>query len=344
MNTDTIYVLLPAYNVEKFVEESFASLQRQTDDNWICLACDDGSKDNTLKILKSLAQKEKRLKVFHQENKGVGGALNCLLDQVPDSAKYIAFLDSDDVIHPQMLEILRENLVQAKADVAECQISGMKNELPSIDAQRFQKGDYQTRYTENMDLFLSSNTSRPYGRGWILKVNKLYRWQKIKSLRFDEKMYQFEEDYLYSTQVHYLIRSKVIVDLGLYYYRKQVGSVTGTVNWETYQKAGARRIELSDEWFLKEKRLPDNLKAAFCKDLAKDAFRMVVLKPLRRSKRSEKWASKRQQLFKEAQKLMRHLFEIKALKKEYFTFYQRLVLGCLNKGFYHLTLTLLMLK
>lgn len=345
----TIYVLIPAYNTGKYIAEALDSLIWQTDSDWVGLLCDDGSTDHTLSIMKEYAKKDKRFKVFHQENGGVGSALNRLLNHVPDEAEYIAFLDSDDIMHPQMLEILRNSLLKAKADVSECQICVMRNGLPEINSKRFKAADYETFMMVPKDCLLK-RTAGLNGQSWINKVNKLYSWQKIKSLRFDEQMHLFEEDFLYNSQVHYSIRSKVIVrlpsflPLPLYYRREHAGSVTGTVNWEIYQKAGARRIELSDKWFIKEKRLPAAMKEEFLTDLAADAFRMVVLKPLKRSRRSTVWASKRFQLFQSARQLTKRLFEIKVLNKKYFTPYQRLVLLCVDKGFYRLTLFLLLFK
>ena len=343
MKDNSIYVIIPVYNAEKYIARTLDSLIQQTEQNWFCFLCDDGSTDHTLRIISEYAEEDRRFFVFHQENKGVGATLNRLLDKIPDSAQYVAILDADDVIHPQMYEILKENLIETQADVAECFVTSMQNEKPIIDLQRFKKGDYKTTSVVNPFKIIFEKKDNPYSYSWFLKINKLYRWDKIKSLKFDESL-PYEEDYFYNTQLHYFIRSKVVVELPLYYYRKHNESVTGNVHWKKYQEAGARRIELSYNWFVKENRIPAKLESIFNIILAQDAFRMIVLKPLRRSRHSPQWVSKRQQFFKEAQTLMRHLIEINDLKEEYFTFYQRLVLRCLDKGFYRLTLMLLLLK
>ena len=101
---ETIYVLVPAYNAEEYIETTFDSLIRQTYTDWICLCMDDGSTDRTWEIIQKYSHKDKRFKVFTQRNQGVTKTLNTLLKKV--EGPYLYYLDSDDYIHPQTFQTL----------------------------------------------------------------------------------------------------------------------------------------------------------------------------------------------------------------------------------------------
>ena len=101
---DAIYVVIPAYNVDKYLAITFNSLLGQTYADWVCLCMDDGSTDETFKVMQQFAEKDKRFKIFTQKNQGVTKTLNTLLDKV--EGPYLYYLDSDDYIHPKTFETL----------------------------------------------------------------------------------------------------------------------------------------------------------------------------------------------------------------------------------------------
>lgn len=103
-NAPQISVLLPAYNHERYIASAVESLLSQSIDNLEVLAVDDGSTDNTGYILNELAKKDRRLKVFHQENRGVAAALNVALQEA--SGQWIASCGSDDIVPPNAYRIL----------------------------------------------------------------------------------------------------------------------------------------------------------------------------------------------------------------------------------------------
>lgn len=89
-----ISVIMPVYNCEQFLEESINSVLNQTLQEWELLCVDDGSTDNSLEILKEYQQRDKRIKVYAQENQGAGVARNLALEYA--QGEYVAFLDADD--------------------------------------------------------------------------------------------------------------------------------------------------------------------------------------------------------------------------------------------------------
>lgn len=94
---------MPVYNSESFLHDSIKSITNQTYQNWELIAIDDGSKDNTYKILKSYAKKDPRIKVFRNKvNQGIGNTVNIALSKT--RGNYIARQDADGISHPQRLE------------------------------------------------------------------------------------------------------------------------------------------------------------------------------------------------------------------------------------------------
>lgn len=94
---------MPAFNAELFLEIAVQSVREQTYTNWELLIVNDSSKDNTLQIAQGFQAQDKRIQVLNQlENQGVAKTRNTALKEA--QGKYIAFLDSDDVWHPEKLE------------------------------------------------------------------------------------------------------------------------------------------------------------------------------------------------------------------------------------------------
>jgi len=98
MKSPKISVLLPAYNHESYIEAAVRSLLSQSEGCLEVLAVDDGSTDRTGQVLDRLAREDQRLRVFHQENRGIAAALNLALREA--SGEWIASCGSDDIVPP----------------------------------------------------------------------------------------------------------------------------------------------------------------------------------------------------------------------------------------------------
>ena len=98
-----VSIITPNYNTADFIGETIESVLAQTFDDWEMIIVDDASTDNSREIIQAYADKDKRIKpVFLKENGGQGKARNIATDLA--SGQYIAFLDSDDIWHPEKLE------------------------------------------------------------------------------------------------------------------------------------------------------------------------------------------------------------------------------------------------
>ncbi|MBI6056665.1 glycosyltransferase [Clostridium perfringens] len=111
-----ISVIVPIYNVEKYLEKCINSILNQTYKNLEVILVDDGSPDNCGKICDEYALKDNRIKVIHKENGGLSSARNSGLDIA--TGDYIGFVDSDDWIESNMYEILLNNAIKYNADIS----------------------------------------------------------------------------------------------------------------------------------------------------------------------------------------------------------------------------------
>lgn len=114
-----ISVIIPVYNVEKYLHRCLDSVIEQTYKNLEVILIDDGSTDHSGEICDDYAAKDVRIHVIHQENQGVSAARNKGLDTA--KGEYIAFVDSDDYILPEMYAKMLECIIENNVDFCVCQ-------------------------------------------------------------------------------------------------------------------------------------------------------------------------------------------------------------------------------
>lgn len=121
---DLISVIVPVYNVEKYLDKCIESIVNQTYKNLEIILVDDGSPDNCPQICDNWAKKDDRIIVIHKENSGAGAARNAGIDIA--KGKYIGFVDSDDYISNNMYEFLL-GLFEDDVDIVECEYKRVYN-------------------------------------------------------------------------------------------------------------------------------------------------------------------------------------------------------------------------
>ena len=111
-----ISIVLPIYNVEKYIEKCMDSVLNQTYKNIEVILVDDGSPDRCPKICEEYAKKDNRIKVVHKENGGLSDARNAGIKVA--NGEYITFIDSDDYVDEDYVEFLYNNIEKTNADIA----------------------------------------------------------------------------------------------------------------------------------------------------------------------------------------------------------------------------------
>ncbi len=117
---DLVSIIVPVYNVEKYIEKCILSIINQTYTNLEIIIVNDGSLDHSENIIKEYISKDNRIKYIKRENGGLGAARNTGIENA--TGKYIAFVDSDDWIDPEMYSVLWQKAYECDADVVCCEI------------------------------------------------------------------------------------------------------------------------------------------------------------------------------------------------------------------------------
>lgn len=123
-NRPLISVIVPVYNSEKYLKNCIDSVFSQTYQNWELVLVDDGSSDASGEICDYYSRSDKRVKVIHQNNAGVSAARNTGIETA--CGQYIMFIDSDDSITEDCIEILYTYLTNNQADIAAGRTCGEK--------------------------------------------------------------------------------------------------------------------------------------------------------------------------------------------------------------------------
>ena len=121
-----ISIIIPVFNREKYIEECIRSVQNSTYKNYEIILIEDGSTDNTLEICRRLAEEDPAIHILEGEHAGVSAARNKGLKAV--QGDYVFFLDSDDIIHSQLLETLVEGMKETGAAMSATETFSMPEE------------------------------------------------------------------------------------------------------------------------------------------------------------------------------------------------------------------------
>ncbi len=118
MNKPLLSIIVPCYNVASFLPRCIESLIKQTYVNVEILLIDDGSTDDTPILCDQYAKVDSRVKVIHQENHGSSASREIGLKHI--EGDFVTFVDADDWVHPDMYSIMTQDLIESKADIAQC--------------------------------------------------------------------------------------------------------------------------------------------------------------------------------------------------------------------------------
>lgn len=116
-----ISIIIPVYNTQKYISECLDSVINQTVKDWRVILINDGSTDNSLSVCEHYAAADDRIILINKKNSGVSDSRNVGINA--SDGDFIVFLDSDDRIHPNMLEKLREKMISENSDICVCGFS-----------------------------------------------------------------------------------------------------------------------------------------------------------------------------------------------------------------------------
>lgn len=230
-----ISVIVPVYNVEQYLPQCLDSIINQTFKDIEIICINDGSTDNSGKILEQYAQKDDRIKIIHQENQGLSVARNNGMAQA--IGEYVSFIDSDDFIHPKFIETLYQAIIQNDCDIAGCDFQKVyNNEIPVSRSKQSKK------YVPALEVLLDKRNFIHFNV-W----NKLYKKEAIKNIKFVENLYF--EDWVFNLCVFAQNTSFAWVNEKLYGYRISKNSIMRSQFNEKKLYSYVRGIEIVAEYF-----------------------------------------------------------------------------------------------
>ena len=207
-----ISIIVPVYNVEKYLNECIDSILAQTFPDFELILVDDGSPDNCPALCDAAAAKDKRIRVIHKKNGGQSTARNAGLDAA--RGEWIAFVDSDDTITPDYCAKLYAAVQQTGAQIAACNYRQVDESGQPLKEQ------YLHVRAEVLDQkeALEHCTLLPYMVVW----NKLFHAAIFETLRFRENL--IYEDTILMAQAIEQTEKVVNIPDQMYLYRKVRGS------------------------------------------------------------------------------------------------------------------------
>ncbi len=212
-----VSIIMPIYNVERYLECAIQSALNQTFEDFELICVNDGSPDKCAEILNRFAAKDERVKIITQANQGLSMARNNGLKRA--MGRYVYFFDSDDVIHPQLLEICHGLAERHGADL----VSFAYRHSAEWDFSHFKKYDIEklhTKITKNPLQFFSR------GSGWKIFANawtKFYRRDLLQGAEFLPGIYF--EDYPHTATVLLKKPKTVLLKEPLYRYTYNEDSI-----------------------------------------------------------------------------------------------------------------------
>lgn len=209
-----ISIIIPAYNEEKNIACCLNSVLAQTFESFEAICIDDGSTDGTVDIIKSFAEKDDRIILLKNPDKGVSSARNFGIEN--SRGNYIGFVDSDDFIQPQMYEFLHRAVTENNCDFSVCKYkktSEIKEKIFEYKTENFYPENFIENYDETELIFSSACT-------------KLISKKFLNNIRFEK--FKIGEDTVFNSELYLKSSSSILVDAELYTYFINTQSVSFT--------------------------------------------------------------------------------------------------------------------
>ncbi len=268
----TLSIIVPVYNVEKYIEECLDSLTNQdaSVDSYEIICIDDGSPDNCGSILDEYAKNHSNMTVIHQKNTGLAGARNSGLKIA--SGQYIWFVDSDDFVSRCAVKLILKEIAEHAADIFWIGMHRFTGNTIKYNDKDIDKFD------PNMKLRSCFSQKSIKNKDFLVK-NGIYF--------FDENIASLAEDYL----LHFKVTKchpaeRVITEKPLYFYRYVSSSISNTLSQESIQQrinVWKYVLEVQKSYFSEESKQDRIMTALEMQDVISGIFHWLSLLEIERS-------------------------------------------------------------
>lgn len=242
MDKELVSIIVPIYNVEKYLKKCIESIINQTYKNIEIILVDDGSPDKCGEICEEYSKKDNRIVVIHKQNGGLSDARNKGIKVA--KGKYITFVDSDDYVDYRYIELLYKAVKENNTKIAQCNIAKVNMSGNIIARLGYKENSIKTSKNMLNDIYSSHLIEN------IVVWNKLYLKEMFNNISFP--VGKIHEDEFTTFKILYNVDKISIVNEYLYYYRQTDESIIG----KKFNKKRMDLLEALEERisFLKEKK------------------------------------------------------------------------------------------
>lgn len=202
-----VSVIIPVYNVEKYLKRCIESITNQTYKNIEIILVNDGSTDNSYRICQEFSEKDTRIVLLNKQNGGLSDARNYGIKNA--NGEYLSFVDSDDYIDTTMLEKMYKLAKKENLDLVVCNTINIDDTGNSIEI--------------NSNYNYSDDTIKNYLLSPPMACIRIYKKELFKNIKFKKGIY-YEDLELTPKLVKYT-KKIGFIDEGLYYYYQRIGSI-----------------------------------------------------------------------------------------------------------------------
>ena len=222
IDNNLLTICIPVYNGETFIPRTLDSVILSSYDKYNILIVNDGSTDNTRSVLDWYSNKYDFVHVINNDNHGVSYTRNVLLDNV--GTEYIAFLDADDIVSPNMYKLLMDTIIDTKADVSICKTI-VRDDINTNSLVLDVKCDKYKTYSYE-DMVKEAKACSKDNIYFVALWNKVVRTDIAKKVKFPEGKYY--EDSAYTAALYTYVDKFVFVAAAIYYWDKRKRLTEGT--------------------------------------------------------------------------------------------------------------------
>lgn len=239
MQSELVSVVLPIYNVEKYLEKCIETVVNQTYKNIEIILVDDGSPDNCPEICDRWAEKDNRIKVVHKQNAGLGMARNTGIENA--TGKYICFFDSDDFVAEDTVEKAYNCIKKNSAEIVCFGFSSVDSEgkllrtfVPRTEKEVFSGNEVQEEFLPNLIY-------SPSGIGWNLNMSScmaMFSMELIKKAnwRFVSEREILSEDVYSLIDLYKDVNKVAVLNEAFYFYRENNASLSRVYRKDRYER------------------------------------------------------------------------------------------------------------
>jgi len=230
MVTGLISIIIPVYNIEKLLQYTIDSILKQTFENFELLLIDDGSTDGSPQICDEFAKQDSRIIVIHKENQGPSATRNLGIEKA--NGEFIMFVDSDDLVQPEMLEKMYETICKYETDLCICGFERFRDNWK----QAYRLSPYSLVLLQSKEELASIYTKAETNMFGVSIWAKLYRADIIKreNIRFREDI-DYEEDCCFNIDYFQHITTTSVINNCFYRYRQMEASLSKGYRPDTFK-------------------------------------------------------------------------------------------------------------